>query len=129
MVGDCHWIWHNMTYAIMSDAREHNALTTFSIPFPGVRFGHATDPEVGSGTTVCLFDEPAIAAAHVMGASPGTRETETISPARKHFRMTMCRKEKCSPSGTGAVTLIPTRCAGSGSMCPLACSQAPKTLA
>lgn len=55
-------------------------MTTFSIPFPGVRFGHATDAEVGTGTTVCLFDEPATAATHIMGASPGTRETELLSP-------------------------------------------------
>ncbi len=55
-------------------------MTTFAIPFPGVRFGHATDALVGSGTTVCLFDAPATAATHVMGASPGTRETELLSP-------------------------------------------------
>lgn len=53
---------------------------TFQIPIAGVRIGHATDPVVKTGTTVCLFDAPAVAAMHIMGAAPGTRDTELLNP-------------------------------------------------
>ncbi len=52
----------------------------FNIPIPGVSIGHAEDRLVLSGTTVCLFDEPAVAAVHIMGAAPGTRDTELLNP-------------------------------------------------
>lgn len=52
----------------------------FDIPIPGVTFGHAVDAKIKTGTTVCLFDHPAVAAVHIMGAAPGTRDTELLSP-------------------------------------------------
>ena len=52
----------------------------FEIPIAGVTIGHAVDTKVNTGTTVCLFDTPAVAAAHIMGAAPGTRETELLNP-------------------------------------------------
>jgi len=52
----------------------------FDIPIPGVRIGHAIDEMVKTGTTVCLFDEPSVAAVHIMGAAPGTRDTELLNP-------------------------------------------------
>jgi len=53
---------------------------SYKISIPGVHIGHATDTKVRSGATVCLFDQPAIAAVHIMGAAPGTRETELLDP-------------------------------------------------
>lgn len=55
---------------------------SYPIPIAGVRLGHAEDVGVVSGTTVCLFDKPAVTAVHIMGAAPGTRETELLEP---HF--------------------------------------------
>jgi len=52
----------------------------FKISIPGVRFGHAEDRRALTGTTVCFFDRPAVAAVHIMGAAPGTRDTELLNP-------------------------------------------------
>jgi L-aminopeptidase/D-esterase-like protein len=46
----------------------------------GLRVGHAENARLKSGVTVILCDEPAIAAAHVMGGAPGTRETDLLAP-------------------------------------------------
>lgn len=46
----------------------------------GIRVGHAADARIRSGVTVLLADEPLVAAAHVMGGAPGTRETDLLSP-------------------------------------------------
>jgi L-aminopeptidase/D-esterase-like protein len=47
---------------------------------PGLRVGHATDPLAKTGVTVFLPDEPAIAAVHVAGGAPATRETDLLEP-------------------------------------------------
>jgi D-aminopeptidase len=47
----------------------------------GVRVGHADDGKLGSGTTVIVFDQPAVAAADVGGGGPGTRESALLDPA------------------------------------------------
>ena len=47
----------------------------------GVRVGHAEDGKLGSGATVVLFDQPAIAAADLRGGGPGTRESALLDPA------------------------------------------------
>ncbi|SEQ07273.1 L-aminopeptidase/D-esterase [Faunimonas pinastri] len=47
---------------------------------PGLRIGHASDRRLKSGTTVFLPDEPALAAVHVAGGAPGTRETDLLVP-------------------------------------------------
>ncbi|NKB98404.1 MAG: peptidase T4 [Pseudomonadales bacterium] len=54
--------------------------STYSIPIEGVRIGHAIDAEVVTGTSTCLFDEPATTAIHIAGGAPGTRDTELLSP-------------------------------------------------
>ncbi len=46
----------------------------------GLRVGHATDNELKSGVTVFLPDQPAIAAVHVAGGAPASRETELLRP-------------------------------------------------
>jgi L-aminopeptidase/D-esterase-like protein len=47
---------------------------------PGLRVGHAADTAVKSGVTVILAEEPAVAAVHVGGAAPATRETDLLRP-------------------------------------------------
>ncbi len=47
----------------------------------GVRVGHADDQRLGSGSTVVLFDRPAVAAADLRGGAPGTRESALLDPA------------------------------------------------
>ena len=47
---------------------------------PGIRIGNAHDARLGSGVTVALFDEPAVASASVFGGAPGTRETDLLQP-------------------------------------------------
>ena len=49
---------------------------------PGVKVGHGTDTRLGSGATVVLFDEPAVASIDVRGGGPGTRETALLDPAQ-----------------------------------------------
>src|SRR5919112_2341041 len=46
----------------------------------GLRIGNAQDAALGSGVTVALFDEPAVASCFVMGGAPGTRETDLLDP-------------------------------------------------
>ena len=48
--------------------------------FPGLSVGHATDAAMKSGVTVFLPDAPAIAAVHVAGGAPASRETDLLRP-------------------------------------------------
>ena len=47
---------------------------------PGLAVGHAQDEKVGTGVTVCLPDQRAVAGVDVRGGGPGTRETDACSP-------------------------------------------------
>src|SRR6202042_306377 len=49
---------------------------------PGIKVGHGTDTRLGSGSTVVVFDEPAVASIDVRGGGPGTRETALLDPAQ-----------------------------------------------
>jgi L-aminopeptidase/D-esterase-like protein len=46
----------------------------------GLRVGNADDAKLKSGVTAIICDEPAVAAVHVMGGAPGTRETDLLEP-------------------------------------------------
>ena len=46
----------------------------------GLRVGHAQDAALKSGATVLTADQPFLAAVHVMGGAPGTRETDLLAP-------------------------------------------------
>lgn len=46
----------------------------------GLIVGHAHDRRLGSGCSVVIADRPAIAAVHVMGGAPGTRDTDLLAP-------------------------------------------------
>lgn len=48
----------------------------------GLRVGHADDARLGSGATVVVFDEPAVASIDLRGGGPGTRETALLDPAQ-----------------------------------------------
>ncbi len=48
---------------------------------PGVLVGHATDPDGLTGCTAVLFERAAIVSVDVRGSSPGTRETDRLSPS------------------------------------------------
>ena len=48
----------------------------------GILVGNAADAALKSGTTVLTADEPFVAAVHVMGGAPGTRETDLLAPDR-----------------------------------------------
>jgi L-aminopeptidase/D-esterase-like protein len=48
---------------------------------PGIKVGHATDLEIGSGVTAIVFDEPAVAAVDQRGGGPGTREVSLLELA------------------------------------------------
>jgi L-aminopeptidase/D-esterase-like protein len=47
----------------------------------GVAVGHATDLVLGSGVTVIVFDEPAVASGSVLGGAPGGRDTALLDPS------------------------------------------------
>jgi len=66
----------------------------------GVTVGHAQDARVATGTTVIVFDEPAVAAVDVRGGGPGTREVDLLDPA-----MTIDRIEAIVLSGGSAFGL------------------------
>jgi D-aminopeptidase len=66
----------------------------------GVRIGHADDARLASGTTVVMFDEPAVAAADLRGGGPGTRESALLDPA-----MTVERIDAIALSGGSAFGL------------------------
>jgi D-aminopeptidase len=46
----------------------------------GLRVGNASDARIKTGATVVLGDRPFVAAVHVMGGAPGTRETDLLAP-------------------------------------------------
>jgi L-aminopeptidase/D-esterase-like protein len=56
----------------------HNLITDVA----GLKVGHAQDLRLGSGTTVLIFDKPAVASIDVRGGGPGTRETALLDPAQ-----------------------------------------------
>lgn len=49
---------------------------------PGVLVGDAQDAALRSGVTVLTAAQPFVAAVHVMGGAPGTRETDLLAPDR-----------------------------------------------
>jgi len=46
----------------------------------GLRVGNAADDAVKTGATVLVGEAPFVAAVHVMGGAPGTRETDLLAP-------------------------------------------------
>lgn len=48
----------------------------------GLKVGNASDDALKSGATVLTADKPFVAAVHVMGGAPGTRDTDMLAPDR-----------------------------------------------
>jgi L-aminopeptidase/D-esterase-like protein len=48
----------------------------------GLKVGNADDARLASGSTVIVFDEPAVAAVDVRGGAPATRETDLLEAHR-----------------------------------------------
>jgi len=46
----------------------------------GVKVGHASDLENGTGCTAILFDQPAVGGVNICGFATGTREIDVLSP-------------------------------------------------
>lgn len=46
----------------------------------GLSVGQTEDSRLSSGTSVVVFDEPAIASLSILGGAPGTRETNLLDP-------------------------------------------------
>ena len=51
---------------------------------PGIRVGHATDLDAGTGCTVVLCHPNTVGAVDVRGGAPGTRETALLRPDVLH---------------------------------------------
>lgn len=49
---------------------------------PGLLVGNAEDHRIKTGVTVLTAQDPFVAAVHVMGGAPGTRETDLLAPDR-----------------------------------------------
>ena len=54
----------------------HNAITDV----PGIKVGHSTNLESGTGCTVVLCEAGTVGGVDVRGSAPGTRETELLKP-------------------------------------------------
>ena len=55
----------------------HDAITDV----PGIRVGHATDPDACTGCTVILCDGGAVGGVDIRGSASGTREVDALSPS------------------------------------------------
>jgi len=67
----------------MGRTGRHNAVTDV----PGIKVGHHTDPRILSGITVVLAREGSAGGVDVRGGSPGTRETDLLSPVNRIERV------------------------------------------
>src|ERR1700723_3664769 len=66
----------------MGTPRNDGSMRNLITDVPGLKVGHATDAKLASGSTVVIFDEPAVASIDVRGGGPGTRETALLDPAQ-----------------------------------------------
>ena len=67
----------------MSGTGRYNAITDVE----GIKVGHFTDTEHLTGVTVVLVPEGSICGVDVRGGSPGTRETDLLSPVNRIKRV------------------------------------------
>ena len=67
----------------MSSTGQYNAITDVK----GIKIGHHTDHDSLTGVTVVLAPEGSIAGVDVRGGSPGTRETDLLSPVNRIQRV------------------------------------------
>lgn len=63
---------------------------------PGVKVGHCTDREAGTGTTVVIFERGAVGGVDVRGLATGSRELLTLDP----LHVTACCHAVCLSGGS-----------------------------
>jgi len=86
----------------MSRIGRFNAITDVE----GIRVGHFTDMEHLTGVTVVLTPEGSICGVDVRGGSPGTRETDLLSPVNRIKRVdavTLCGSSAYGLNSVGGV--------------------------
>ena len=80
----------------------------------GFLVGNAADAALKSGATVLTAEEPFIAAVHVMGGAPGTRETDLLAPDRLVQRVDALVLSGGSAFGLDAASGVVDALAGAG---------------
>lgn len=65
-----------MLAKLWGSAMQRNLLTDVA----GITVGHSEDLQLGSGVTVIVFEQPAVAAVSVLGGAPGGRDTDMLAP-------------------------------------------------
>jgi len=80
----------------LSCMAQHNLITDVA----GIRVGNAQDARIGSGVTVIVFDQPAMASIDVRGGATGTRESVLLD-----FGMTVERIDAIALAGGSAFGL------------------------
>lgn len=71
---------------------------------PGISVGNYTDEDILSGVTIVLTEPEAVAGVDVRGGSPGTRETDLLSPINRIERIDAIALCGSSAYGLNAVT-------------------------
>lgn len=90
-----------------------------------IRVGQAEDHEVWTGTTVLLFDSPAVAAVDVRGGAPGTRDTDALNPSCLVDRVDAIVLSGGSVFGLGASSAVTDTLASRGIGFPIGPARAP----
>ena len=80
----------------------------------GFLVGNASDAALRSGTTVLTAEAPFVAAVHVMGGAPGTRETDLLAPDRLVQRVDALVLSGGSAFGLDAASGVADALAGAG---------------
>lgn len=90
-----------------------------------IRVGQAEDADVWTGTTVVLFDSPAVAAVDVRGGAPGTRDTDALNPSCLVDRVDAIVISGGSVFGLGASSAVTDALAAKGIGFPIGPARAP----
>ncbi|MDD5016344.1 MAG: P1 family peptidase [Atribacterota bacterium] len=64
----------------MKDKESSRFLKDAIIDVPGIKVGHSQNLKAGTGCTVIICEEGAVAGVDVRGGAPGTRETDLLNP-------------------------------------------------
>ncbi|MBO9668060.1 MAG: P1 family peptidase [Bdellovibrio sp.] len=90
-----------------------------------IRVGQAEDSEVWTGTSVILFDSPAVAGVDVRGGAPGTRDTDALNPSCLVDRVDAIVLSGGSVFGLGASSAVTDTLASRGIGFPIGPARAP----
>ncbi|KYG62457.1 peptidase T4 [Bdellovibrio bacteriovorus] len=90
-----------------------------------IRVGQAEDSSVWTGTSVILFDSPAVAGVDVRGGAPGTRDTDALNPSCLVDRVDAIVLSGGSVFGLGASAAVTDALAARGIGFPIGPAKAP----